>query len=471
MDPDEKNSDSSSPVGPCSSVRNQSLTDITDATLFEALCQTSPDAVVVAEADGTIVFANQRVLELLGYEPQLLVGRKVEELVPHRFNGHAKQREYFNKDPSTRHMGTRAIVTARHKNGADIPVDISLSPLQLQGNADGKKIRLTQAVIRDAAARWEGQQDELVRSVAMDSAANGIVITDTQGEIQWVNPAVSRMTGYTSKELLGKNTRILKSHEHGPAFYKNLWETISAGRTWYGDIENRRKDGTLYCEEQHISPVRGDDGKISHYIAIKQDVTARKDAERELKEANAELALHLKENEGLRQQLREEAIHDPLTGLFNRRYLHETLVREIARARREKIDLSILAIDLDGFKNVNDTLGHAAGDEVLELLADLLMTTTRQSDMVCRMGGDEFLVMMPQMSGDMASRRGQEWLVAFQEKQRDLPTRATDLICTFSIGITNVRPDDEDVDEILKRADDALYRAKRQGRARVVWEK
>jgi len=445
-----------------------SLTDTNQTSFFETLCQTSPDAVLAVAADGKIVFANKRVQELFGYEPQHLLGKKVEELVPQRFKGHAKLREDFDKDPSVRHMGTRPVITARHKDGSDVPVDIYLGPLQLEGDDGGEVIRLAQAVIRDGADRWEVQQDDLVRRVAMNAAANGIVITDTQGVIQWVNPAVSRMTGYARTELVGQNPRILQSGKHEPAFYKNLWETISAGRTWYGDITNRRKDGTVYCEEQHISPVRGDDGKISHFIAIKQDVTARKDAEKKLQEANEELAVRLEENTSLQEILREEAIHDPLTGLFNRRYLHETLPREIARARREKIDLSIVAIDLDGFKNVNDTLGHAAGDEVLEVLGDLFRATTRQSDLVCRMGGDEFVVVMPQMSMDMASKRGQEWLTAFQEKQRELPDRAADLICTLSVGITNIRPDDDGMDEILKRADDALYAAKRQGRARVV---
>jgi diguanylate cyclase (GGDEF)-like protein/PAS domain S-box-containing protein len=455
---------------PSSPTGDESLSDITYTTLFEALCQTSPDAVVVAGVDGTIVFSNQRCFDLLGYEPQLLVGRKVEKLVPHRFEGHKKQRENFQKEPSARHMGTRPILTARHKNGEDIPVDISLSTLALEGIGHGGITRFTQAVIRDAAPRWEGQQEELVRNVAMNSAANGIVITDTKGVIQWVNPAVSRMTGYTTQELLGQHTRILKSGEHDPAFYKNLWETISRGKTWYGDISNLRKDGSLYCEEQHISPVRREDGTISHYIAIKQDVTARKEAERKLAETNAELTLRLQEIESLHQQLREEAIRDPLTGLFNRRYLRETLVREISRAQRENIDLGILALDLDHFKNVNDSLGHAAGDEVPILLADLLKDTIRQSDMACRMGGDEFLVVMPQMAMDMAQKRGREWLATFQDRQKALPNRGGDLICTLSIGITNIRPEDEGVDEILKRADDALYRAKREGRARVVCE-
>jgi diguanylate cyclase (GGDEF)-like protein/PAS domain S-box-containing protein len=460
--PDENYSDSSSPVG------NKSSTHISFTTLFEAICQTSPDAVVVADADGKIVFANQRVHELFGYEAQHLAGKKVEVLVPRRIRGHTKLREDYDKEPSVRHMGTRPIVTARHKNGADIPVDISLSPLLLNGG--GEVTRFTQAVIRDAAARWEGRKDELARSVAIESAANGIVITDTRGLIQWVNPAVCRMTGYSSKELVGQNPRILKSGHHDAAFYKNIWETVAAGHTWYGDIENRRKDGTLYFEEQHISPVHGDDGAITHYIGIKHDVTARKATEKKLQEANEELALRLAENTSLQEILREEAVHDPLTGLYNRRYLQETLPREVARARREKIDLSIVAIDLDGFKNVNDTLGHAAGDEVLEVLGDLFRATTRQSDLVCRMGGDEVLVVMPQMPLDMAAKRGHEWLAAFQEKQKELPDRTADLICTFCAGITNVRPDDTDVDAILKRADDALYAAKRQGRARIVLE-
>jgi diguanylate cyclase (GGDEF)-like protein/PAS domain S-box-containing protein len=302
----------------------------------------------------------------------------------------------------------------------------------------------------------------------MDCAANGIVITDTQGVIQWVNPAVSRMTGYASRELVGEHTRILKSGEHDPAFYEDLWTTISAGKTWHGEITNIRKDGSMYREEQHISPVHGDDDAITHYIAIKQDVTARRAAEREALDAHAELALKLKEIEDLHQQLREEAIRDPLTGLFNRRYMVETMAREMSRARREHINLAVLAIDLDHFKDVNDTLGHAAGDEVLVLLADILQGTIRQSDIACRLGGDEFLMVMPQMPLAMAEKRAGAWQTLFQERQRALRGSDRGPICTLSIGVAAIRADERSVDALLKRADDALYAAKRQGRSCAV---
>ena len=174
------------------------------------------------------------------------------------------------------------------------------------------------------------QLDLRVLSTAMDATANGIVITDLHGVIEWANPAFSLMTGYARHELLGQHTHILKSNEHDRAFYQGLWQTILAGQTWFGAMINRRKDGTLYDEEMSITPVRDATGQLSHFIAIKQDVTARKLAEAQLQAANEELTLRLAEISALHEQLRDMALRDPLTNLFNRRYLHEALLREVS---------------------------------------------------------------------------------------------------------------------------------------------
>ena len=140
--------------------------------------------------------------------------------------------------------------------------------------------------------RHADEESRLLRT-ALQATANAIVITDTQGRITWVNPAFTRFTGYTPEEVIGKNPRLLKSGQQDPAFYRNLWETVLAGQVWHGELINRRKDGSWYIEEQTITPVRDERGKITHFIAIKQDVTARRRAEaglRLLAEASGELS-------------------------------------------------------------------------------------------------------------------------------------------------------------------------------------
>jgi PAS domain S-box-containing protein len=189
-------------------------------------------------------------------------------------------------------MGHGAIFNALHKSGEKIPVHIALSPLPGQG-------RLVQAVMRDAMPILTTQQNMRLQSVAMQAAVNGIVITDTKGVIQWVNPAVTVMTGYSSEELTGRDPSILKSGHHDPVFYRNLWETVLSGKHWSGEIINRRKNGSIYYEEQRIAPVRNDDGQITHLIAIKQDITTRREAEIQLHQTNLLLQSQLSESERL----------------------------------------------------------------------------------------------------------------------------------------------------------------------------
>jgi len=241
----------------------------------EAIVLTSPDTIVIVDEKGQIIFVSGHCKDLFGYEAKELLGKNIEVLVPAQYSSHAALRSQYQQEPTARAMGGQLLITAQHKSGAQIPVDVSLSPL-LPVTGYGP---LVQAIVRDALPRWTTTQDLLVQSVAMNAAANGIVIADVDGIIQWVNPAVTQMTGYSHDELIGHHTRIFKSGEHGVSFYQNLWQTIMAGETWFGEITNRRKDGTIYYEEQHITPVRNEQGEIVRLIAIKQDVTARRQAE------------------------------------------------------------------------------------------------------------------------------------------------------------------------------------------------
>lgn len=286
--------------------------EVDESALFRALFESVADAILVVDGSGQIVLANAACGPLLGYPPASLRGRSVETLVPQRFGEHARQCERYSAHPSPRPMGRGLQLFARRAEGRDIPVDISLSPITLAGR------QFVACAIREEHGRLQSLDTLRVQATALRSAANGVMITDRTGTITWVNPATCSITGYSADELVGRHTRILKSGRHDQAFYARLWETVMRGDRWSGTIVNRRKDGSEYQEEQTIAPVLDENGAITHFIAIKQDVT-------EQRRIQAELAARMTEIESLNGQLREQAVRDPLTGLHNRRYLEETV--------------------------------------------------------------------------------------------------------------------------------------------------
>ncbi len=419
----------------------------------------APDATLVVDAAGTIVFASHRCTQLLGWLPEELVGRQVELLVPARVTGHKTLRDRYAAAGSARPMGAGLDLVAVHKNGAEIPVDIALNPVSLDG------VPHVVAAVRDARAQREVLQRLRVQSIALDAAASGVVITTRDGIITWVNPAVCHMSGYAAHELLGQRPSVLKSGEHDPAFYAALWATVTAGKTWRGSIINRTKSGALYHEEQTISPVRDVRGDITHFIAIKQDVTARVLAETQLRAARDELAQRVAQVEGLHAQLREAAIRDVLTGLFNRRYLDETLPRELANARRDGGAVTLAVLDVDHFKRINDTHGHAVGDRMLEALGHILSTRSRSGDVACRYGGEEFVVVLLGASLDNSLRRANDWRETFASVAIAAPDGVAQTTCSVGVAAWEVG---ETAEQLFARADAALYQAKHSGRDRVV---
>ena len=435
-------------------------TAIADGTLFRALFASSADAILVVDAAGRIVLANAACGPLLGRDPSGLRGAAVETLIPARFGGHARLRDYYAVRPAPRPMGRGLQLFALHADGREIPVDIALSPFTLDGRT------FVACSLRDQRGANRGPDALRVQATALRSAANGVVITDRDGTITWVNPAACAITGYSSDELVGQHTRILKSGRHEPEFYANLWRTVTRGESWSGTIVNRKKDGSLYQEEQTIAPVLDENGAITHYIAIKQDVTEQRVIQDELKRAHRDLAARLAEIESLNAQLSEQAIRDPLTGLHNRRYLEDTMKRDISRVRRARESFVVAVIDVDRFKSVNDDHGHATGDRVLLELADVLLHSVRSSDLVCRVGGEEFVVVMPRAGMPGALKRAEGWRAAFAarvvEGREGAPVRAT-----ISIGIAEYG-DGETFASCLKRADEALYAAKNAGRNRIA---
>jgi diguanylate cyclase (GGDEF)-like protein len=247
-----------------------------------------------------------------------------------------------------------------------------------------------------------------------------------------------------------------------------MWQAITAGREWVGEFINRKKNGDIFYESARISAITNPDGKITHYLAVKEDITARKRAEEELRVAHDRLQAHLEEIQTLQANLREQAMRDPLTGLYNRRYLQEALERELVRAQREEYSVSVVMIDMDNLKNVNDTCGHDIGDLVLQSLAAVLTERTRASDILCRMGGDEFLLVMPGLSADDSyywAERLRTQLFAIE-----LPAALTraKLRVTLSMGIAIFPEHGATSHHVILAADQAAYQAKAQGRDRAI---
>ena len=280
-----------------------------------------------------------------------------------------------------------------------------------------------------------------IQSRVLQSAVNGIVITDPEGLVEWANPAFERITGYKFEEMAGRDLRFLRSGEQDEAFYRRLWETITEGRSFTAEFVNRRKDGSLITVEQIITPVVGAGGQIEKYIAVSEDITERKSVESRLV--------------FLRQ-------HDELTGLLNRASMVDVIDRAIAEHERGGPGFAVLYIGLDHFKVVNDRLGRPAGDEVLQRVAVTLNDCLRPTDSVGRCGGDEFVVLQRMAKGTddaaVLARRLATSLTSSME------TGPVELRLGASIGISVFPADQGSADELVTKAELAMRRAKAEVR-------
>lgn len=428
---------------------------------WRILLQSSPDAIFICDRDGRILSVNDQAERLFGYAQGELVGREVEVLVPHAQRAaHVGFRGTYLAAPTPRPMGGVTALAGLHRDGRRIPLEIGLTSIE---TAEGTWIM---AIAHDLTSRQQHLGRIRLLSTALEAAASAVAISDPAGVCTWVNPAFTAMTGYGPTDIVGRPLSVLKSGVHDQAFYRDLWDTILAGRPWHGQMVNRHRLGHHYTEEQTIAPVRDEDGRITHFVAIKQDVTLRLRIEADLLAANQRLKQQLEQIEALQAQLHEQAIRDPLTGVFNRRFLAETLEREIARLQRSNLPLAVVLLDVDHFKRVNDTKGHRAGDRVLRALADLLAQHTRREDVVCRYGGEEFVVLMPGAGLDVALARAEAWRAAVETLR--LPYEGETLFITISAGVAAFPLNGSDEDALLRAADEALYRAKSGGRNLVT---
>jgi diguanylate cyclase (GGDEF)-like protein/PAS domain S-box-containing protein len=332
--------------------------------------------------------------------------------------------------------------------------DITITPL-----ADRAGLALGRLIIwRDITTQKKIEAEFQKFYLAVEQSNASIVITDTASRIEYANPFFSQITGYDLESVRGLTPQIFKSGLTSDEVYKSLWQAISSGKEWGGEMLNKKKNGELFWEYNRISPVTDSNGNITHYLAIKEDITERKEKDEQLREANAHLKSQLSEIESLHAQLKEESIRDALTGLYNRKFMEETLEREISMAMRTGSVLSLVIIDVDKFKTVNDRFGHQAGDTVIQTLGEFLRQNTRSGDIACRYGGDEVVVVMPNATLNAAFQRAEEWRVAFlgMEFVFDSQHFSTSLslgVAAFPLQVANSFA-------LMNAADKALYAAK-----------
>lgn len=264
-----------------------------------------------------------------------------------------------------------------------------------------------------------------------------ISYSDKKGNITYVSEALCKLTGYTKEELIGKNHRIFKHPDTPKATFKRLWQTITQGEVFKGELKNKSKSGEAYWIDVTITPMINKYGEIEGYSAIRQDITDKKYA----------------------QKL---SITDKLTQTYNRLHLENILAKETQRANRYGEIYSVIIMDIDNFKSVNDNYGHDAGDKILISVVEILKSRIRQTDVLGRWGGEEFLIICPKSDMDQAYIVAQKLRVAIQEHEFPIIGRLT---CSF--GVSQYRSKDKNSDAVIKKADEALYVSKESGRNMV----
>lgn len=296
---------------------------------------------------------------------------------------------------------------------------------------------------RDISQRKETEEALKLSALVFENSSEAMLVTDADNKILNVNAAFTHMTGYTAEDVLGKDPKMLSAGEHDPAFYQAMWQSINATGTWHGELKNRRKSGEVYIEETFINTIYDDDKQPQRRVALFSDITQRKQTE---------------------EQIWRHANFDPLTGLLNRRMVRERIEQEIKISHRMQQRFCLMIIDLDHFKEVNDTLGHEMGDELLQQAAQRLLSCVRESDVVARLGGDEFTILLNEIDSVNSPERAAKELV----NQLSQPFTLGDeqVYVSASIGITLYPEDGQELSQLLRNADQAMYAAKSQGRNR-----
>jgi diguanylate cyclase (GGDEF)-like protein/PAS domain S-box-containing protein len=401
------------------------------------LFENAPDAILVFHKNsGALHTVNRNAESLLATSRDDLLSKTFIELISHADNDIHSTKELTKHINAAVH-GVNSCFEWNliNKDGKNISSEIRLVSLP-----DNNEPLIYASIININQRKTSEAQQNLL-SHALEKTADSVMITDTDGNIEFVNTAFEQITGYQREEVKGKTPGLIKSDQHDNAYYQRLWKVISSGNVYNDIIINRRRDGSLYTEEKTITPLFNQRGDITHYISTGKDITDRLEVQ---------------------ERLNFLAHHDALTGLPNRLLFIDRLDHALKRSDRSTHSIAVLFIDLDHFKNINDSSGHDVGDQVLKTAAQRLKDSVRKGDTVARLAGDEFAVILEDISNEQTIPRVADNILHHFSDPFEIGINQFYL--SPSIGISLFPTDGEDSKSLLKSADLAMYRAKEQGR-------
>jgi diguanylate cyclase (GGDEF)-like protein/PAS domain S-box-containing protein/hemerythrin-like metal-binding protein len=429
---------------------------------LRSIMEAAPNAILIADEAGMMYMVNSQVERLFGYSRAELLGKSVEMLVPERFRQpHARMRTGFSASPERRFMGAGRDLFGVRKDGVELPLEIGLGPLQtvegrfvLASIIDISQRKAAEQVLR--ASEADALRDSMLRSLPAS-----IIAADSDGKIVAINPAAERLLGYSPAELVGQPMVLIHNQEEirrrSIEFSKHLGIEIPAdfqvlvasGSRETADEREwtyYRKDGTQIPVHLAITTLRDSADKVIGFLTVANDISARKQAE---------------------SAIRHMADHDALTGLPNRTLLADRMRMAMRLATRDQKQVAVLLLDLDQFKQVNDSLGHHVGDELLVAIAKRLQGCVREVDTVARLGGDEFVIVVTDVDDPQRLAPLIEQIT--QSVSLPLSLEGHELQITPSIGACLFPKDGNDAAILLRKADAAMYRAKAGGRGTYKW--
>jgi diguanylate cyclase (GGDEF)-like protein/PAS domain S-box-containing protein len=408
--------------------------------LREAL-EATPNAIAITDINASILWANPAFINITGYQHDEISGITLDEILDYDLQEMQIPSEFLQT--LNLKKSWRGELPSIRKEGARYQAALTLTPVI----DDNGEISHYISLVEDITERHNQLTRLRLYATLFENTHEGVMVTDAMGRIKMVNQAFTQLTGYSEAQALGNRPNILKSGRHDSVFYKKLWDELLTNGHWQGEIWNRRKSGEVYPELLSISSVYDDQEVLKYYVGVFSDISQLKQTEAEL-----EYLAH----------------HDPLTRLANRRLLMSQLEFGLKRAHRKQESLALLVMDLDRFKDINDSYGHLVGDELLKLVAGRLNLRLRESDLVTRLGGDEFAVLMqgvehPEDAAILASDIIQSLSDTCQLKD------GLELQVGTSIGISLFPEHGVTAETLLQHADSALYQAKKEGRGRFCY--
>lgn len=419
-----------------SAQKEMEFQNINNQKMAMGLLEAAPDAIVVIDGQGNIVRVNKQVQSVFGYTTEELIGRSIERLLPEQYRDHHKTlREGYNQNPVVRKMQSKISLTALHAKGHIFPTEVSLSPFEHNGQ------QYVISVIRDITTRLNDEQSLRIAATVYEHSSEAMMVLSEDHYVLSVNNAFATITGYTKADVLGKiiPRQLFTVDEESE---KNIWRSLDEREQWHGEswvLTNNLERIAISLTINKITRSLDDIG----FVALFSDITTKKVSD---------------------EIIWRQANFDVLTNLPNRLLFHQNATTEIKKSQRNRSTFALLLIDLDNFKEVNDTLGHLAGDELLKQVANRLQHCVRDSDSLARLGGDEFILLL-------SSIQDIDDVVKISEQINHslaTPYQLGDELAfiSASIGITIYPNDGEDINALLRYADQAMYAAKNGGRNR-----